>query len=242
MTLVRNDHLVAMPVGSFDEVTIDGTKGRAHGGTVDIHFDFSRFGSVFALTDESKGAIRRSLYFFDDCGAAALKALLWSKEGDDAFEALVERFREPAPGDVVTAPKSKEDWRSAKEFASGRSVEDKAQDRAIALIQAVIDHEINVDWRIPARATEERYSGPLRNLRKREDSEGWYDVNYPHFNTHLAVCNIARLASVNDPKSGAPAVALIDGADMLICRIALAADNSPKAKDAWAAAVLDAVR
>jgi len=236
LTLVRNDSFIAMPVGEFEEVSIKDSRGRAHGGPVDVSFDLTRWGTAYGLIDESKGAVRRSLYFFDDCGEAAMKVLVWSKDGEPAFNEVIERFRDDDPGDVVIRPRNDADWRSAEDFAGGRSTKSGAPKRALDLLQTVVDREINVDLRIPTRAAEERYVGPIRSLRARE-TEGWYDVTYPHFNTHLGTLDIARCALKSDGTSGTPLVGFIDARDRVICRLTVAPDANAQAKAAWAKAV-----
>jgi putative hemin transport protein len=160
MTIVRNDSFVALPVGTVSDVKLDGTFGQLTGGPIDVSFDVSRWGSAFALYEESGHSVRRIFYFFDDCGDSALRVLLWSRDGQAEFDALVEGYRDPRPGDVPTTPRDKADWRSAAEFPAAHRVEDEAPRHTAALLETLTATETMVDWIVPAGASRARYVGP----------------------------------------------------------------------------------
>lgn len=238
---LRNGHFVALPVGEFSELSFEGDIARARGGAIDVSFNLARWSSAFGVTEESRGALRRNLCFFDDCGDAAYKVILWSKEADDIFDKLVEKFKGNSDEKVVTSGSNHEDWSSTEKYQDLQSISDDAPKRTESLFRACIEQEINVEWYIPTRAAAQTYRGPLRTMEARKDLEGWFDILYPHFMTHMGVAEVARCVIAPSETSQSQSVVMIGGNDRVICVLGLGSDNRPAAKDAWAEAVTSGV-
>jgi hypothetical protein len=64
--------------------------------------------------------------------------------------------------------------------------------------------------------------------------EGWFDIIYPHFMTHVGISEVARCVLEADGSSQSSSVVLVDGADHVICKLSLGTDNKTSAQEAWA--------
>ena len=218
---LRNDCLVSLPVGEFSELNFDGDICRVRGGMIDAAFNLPRWSTAFGITEESRGATRRNLYFFDDCGDSAYKIILWSQDANDIFDELVEQFRGDSDADVVTAGSNREDWLSTEKYQEYQSISDGAAKHAETLFRGCVDQEINVEMFIPTRAASQTYRGPLRSMEARNDMEGWFDIIYPHFMTHVGISEVARCVLEADGSAQSSSVVLVDGADHVICKLSL---------------------
>lgn len=93
MALTRNEHVVHEKVGRFDKVSVFGNKGLVLNHDIDLRLFFDRWHFGFAIEDETKSGIRRSLQVFDFDGTAVHKIYLRSESDLDAYRALVESHR-----------------------------------------------------------------------------------------------------------------------------------------------------
>lgn len=235
MGLVRNDHFVAMPIGAFNELSFDGNRGHATGGNIDFTFDLSRWASAFAMKEMSHGTLRRMIQFFDDSGDAVFKVVLWSDDGNDAFDAFMEEFRVDASTPLNDAQKGAAGWQSFTARDDERIVTGNAPAKTQDFLQACIDNNIEITLQIPTNASMEIYRGPLRKLEPR-NNPGWIDLRYPHFTTHFGVGEVAKIA-IDQDGDDFGVVTMVDASDRIICRVANATPDDPDARDAWSTAI-----
>ncbi|MDD2224216.1 MAG: hemin-degrading factor [Pseudomonas sp.] len=94
MVLTRNEHCVHERHGYYRETTVmaNGKMGLVVSSDIDLRLFLSGWKSAFALCDETKGGIQRSLQFFDGQGVAVHKVYLTDNSDIAAWEALVARF------------------------------------------------------------------------------------------------------------------------------------------------------
>ncbi len=233
MGLVRNDDFVAMPIGEFSELSFDGTQGRAKGGNIDLTFDLEHWASAFAMKELSHDTLRRMIQFFDDSGEAVFKVVLWSSDGNDAYDAFMDEFKvDPSTplNDNQTNPSA---WQNFVQPDNAKLITDDAPAKTQDFLQACIDNKLEIELQIPTNASLETYRGPLRKLEPR-DQPGWIDLRYPHFTTHFGVGAVAKVSVAQDD-AGFGAVSLVDSSDRIICRVSCAGDAG--AKDGWSTAV-----
>lgn len=93
MALTRNDACVIERKGSYRDVSARGHMGLVVGPEIDLRVFLNRWHHAFAVQDEERGGLRRSLQVFDSDGTAVHKVYLLDESDLPAFEALVERFR-----------------------------------------------------------------------------------------------------------------------------------------------------
>lgn len=97
MVLTRNEHCVHERHGYYRETTImaNGKMGLVVSADIDLRLFLSGWKSAFALSEETKRGIQRSLQFFDGQGVAAHKVFLTDNSDISAWDALVARFSAP---------------------------------------------------------------------------------------------------------------------------------------------------
>jgi putative hemin transport protein len=104
MALTRNDQAVHEKRGCYRNISIEGNQGLVLDENIDLRLFLNRWHSGFAVTEEIRGRLRRSLHFFDAAGTAVHKVYLEENSDAGAYEALVERYcsKDQAPVQDVT--------------------------------------------------------------------------------------------------------------------------------------------
>jgi putative hemin transport protein len=107
MTLTRNDYAVHEKVGRFEDVSVSESGGLVLGADIDLRINFSRWRFGYAVTEESSGAVRNSLQFFDGAGTAVQKIYLRDDSDRDAHARLVAAHTAGSqiPGEPTIAPR-----------------------------------------------------------------------------------------------------------------------------------------
>lgn len=93
MTLTRNDSAVHEKTGVYENISATGAMGLVLGDDIDLRIFYSHWHSGFAVETEARGAIRRSLQFFDADGTAVQKVFLTDESHGDVYHALVSTYR-----------------------------------------------------------------------------------------------------------------------------------------------------
>jgi len=106
MALSRNESAVHERKGRYEKVAIEGAMGTVLGPDIDLRLFLARWRHGFAVEEEARGAVRKSLQFFDASGGAIHKVYALEDTDGVAWDALVAEFAadaaEPAP--AFTAP------------------------------------------------------------------------------------------------------------------------------------------
>jgi putative hemin transport protein len=92
MALTRNHWAVSEIKGHYRPVDIKGAVGLVLDERIDLRLFMSHWKHAFAVYAPSKHGVSRSIQFFDGSGKAVHKVYA-NKDGAEAFEAIVERFR-----------------------------------------------------------------------------------------------------------------------------------------------------
>lgn len=201
---------------------------------IDLSFDLSRWGSVFSIVQEAHGAVRRNISFFDDCGDAVLQIVVWSKDGNAAYDALVEQYRTEPSDTLDLNPSEDAGWRTVEDGKLSRRVDEDVPSRIEAFLRQVVEREILIDVQIPTRASTQHYAGPLRAVERRTDLPGyWVDLKYPHFNSHFELGGLASYAVSGNDGPQSKSLTLIDEGNSIVCTFALAKDAQPAARESW---------
>ncbi len=132
MALTRNNTAVSEKVGRYRNVEIFGHVGQVLDAGIDLRVFPGRWRHGFAVTEEARGGVRRSLQFFDASGVAVHKVFLTENSDAAAYEALVAAHlsRDQSPTQVVEPPPSLEAERRDAEIdvegfqAAWRALED----------------------------------------------------------------------------------------------------------------------
>jgi putative hemin transport protein len=95
MVLTRNERVVHEKVGRYANVTVQPSHALVLNRDVDLRIFLNHWHHGFAVTEEVRSGVRRSLQFFDIDGTAVHK--VYTREGSDesAYDKLVERHRAP---------------------------------------------------------------------------------------------------------------------------------------------------
>jgi putative hemin transport protein len=88
--LTRNEYAVIEKTGVYSNVEIDGHMGQVLDQGIDLRLFLSRWHVGFALKEETKRGLRRSLQFFDAVGMAIHKVFLKEESKVESFDALVD--------------------------------------------------------------------------------------------------------------------------------------------------------
>ncbi|RMF11443.1 MAG: hemin-degrading factor [Alphaproteobacteria bacterium] len=92
MALTRNESAVHEKVGRFGRISIFQNMGLVLNEDIDLRIFLNHWHSGFAVSDETRGGVRRSLQFFDVDGTAVHKVYLRAESDHEAFEALVDKY------------------------------------------------------------------------------------------------------------------------------------------------------
>ena len=97
MALTRNEEIVHERKGEYKNVEVSnghGKMGLALGEDIDLRIFFSNWHFGFAVTSENARGTLRSFQFFDIDGTAVHKVFLTDTSNLDAYEKLVEKYRD----------------------------------------------------------------------------------------------------------------------------------------------------
>lgn len=97
MSLTRNEAAVHEIVGTFGEITLSGHMGLVLNPPLDLRLLLKHWHHAFAVELPDEKGPRRSLQIFDAAGEAVIKIHLRPASDIAAFDALRERFADPAP-------------------------------------------------------------------------------------------------------------------------------------------------
>lgn len=100
MALTRNDNCVHERHGRYEEIRAGKTMGIVLGPDIDLRLFFGEWKTAVAVNDGG----RLSLQFFDKAGGAIHKVYCTNATDLDAYQTLVEKFKEPAPSWPAVVP------------------------------------------------------------------------------------------------------------------------------------------
>lgn len=89
MALTRNNDVVHERKGTYANPTLEGHVGLFVGADIDLRIFWSHWASAFAVEEEGRDGLRRSLQFFSPTGVAVHKIYLGEASDQAAYQALV---------------------------------------------------------------------------------------------------------------------------------------------------------
>ena len=92
MALTRNESAVHEKVGCFDKISIFQNMGLVLDEDINLRIFLNHWHSGFAVSEETRSGVRRSLQFYDVDGTAVHKVYLREESNDEAFDALVGKY------------------------------------------------------------------------------------------------------------------------------------------------------
>ncbi|MEK6480207.1 ChuX/HutX family heme-like substrate-binding protein [Catalinimonas sp. 4WD22] len=98
MSLTRNDACILEHKGSFQKVSTFGKDDHQMGlviGPIETRVFFKNWHVAFAVIQEKKNRILKSIQVFDKAGTAVCKIYLQNQSNEKAFYELIEAFRSP---------------------------------------------------------------------------------------------------------------------------------------------------
>lgn len=95
MALTRNEAAVHEKVGEIDDVVVERGMGLVANEDLDLRIFFDRWHLAFALVEETRRGVRRSLQFFDADGTAVHKIHVRAADRAGAFNDLVKKYTHP---------------------------------------------------------------------------------------------------------------------------------------------------
>jgi putative hemin transport protein len=93
MALTRNENCVHEKIGPYLEVTINPGNGLVLGELIDLRIFPAHWRHAFAVFEETKDGLRRSIQVFDASGTAVHKIFQKPQTNVTAFDDLIERWR-----------------------------------------------------------------------------------------------------------------------------------------------------
>jgi len=132
MALTRNEAVVHEKVGEYANMEFGAHGGIVLNHDIDLRLFLSRWHFGFAVSEDTRSGPRRSLQFFDQDGTAVHKVYMRADSRDDAYDALVDRFRHddqtslietrplpttkaPEPDDAIDRDGLLADWAALKD-------------------------------------------------------------------------------------------------------------------------------
>jgi putative hemin transport protein len=110
MALTRNENCVHERRGVYSAASFEGHVGLVLGADIDLRIFLAHWVFGFAVAEESKRGLLRSLQVFDASGSAVHKIYAGEETDLAAWAALVEALRDPAPIEIAVkaavAPKA----------------------------------------------------------------------------------------------------------------------------------------
>jgi putative hemin transport protein len=104
MALTRNENCVHERRGAYSPASFEGHVGLVLGADIDLRIFLSHWSFGFAVEEETKRGLMRSLQVFDAAGTAVHKIYAGEETDLAAWAALVEALRDPAPAAIAVAP------------------------------------------------------------------------------------------------------------------------------------------
>ncbi|WXL27018.1 ChuX/HutX family heme-like substrate-binding protein [Ectopseudomonas mendocina] len=103
MALTRNEHCVHERKGFYRDVTVtpNGQMGLVVSPDIDLRLFLGGWDSVFAVDEKTQKGAQRSIQIFDRQGTAVHKVFLTEQSHHQAWEALIERFKDEVQSDVL---------------------------------------------------------------------------------------------------------------------------------------------
>ena len=92
MALTRNESAVHEKVGCFDKISIFQNMGLVLNEDIDLRIFLNHWHSGFAVSEETRSRVLRSLQFYDVDGTAVHKVYLREESDDEAFDTLVDKY------------------------------------------------------------------------------------------------------------------------------------------------------
>lgn len=92
MALTRNESAVHEKVGQFDKISIFQNMGLVLNEDIDLRIFLNHWHAGFAVSDDTRGTVRRSLQFYDVDGTAVHKVYLREESDVAAYEALIAKY------------------------------------------------------------------------------------------------------------------------------------------------------
>ncbi len=104
MALTRNENCVHERRGVYSAASFEGHVGLVLGADIDLRIFLAHWTFGFAVEEETKRGLMRSLQVFDSSGTAVHKIYAGEETDLAAWDALVETLRDPAPAEIVVKP------------------------------------------------------------------------------------------------------------------------------------------
>lgn len=106
MALTRNEYAVHERKGYYRNVSVNGMVGLVLDEEIDLRVFLSHWRFGFAVQDETRDGLRRSLQFFDRDGTAVHKVYLQADGNVEGYDNIVKEFAAPeqTPGLTVEEP------------------------------------------------------------------------------------------------------------------------------------------
>jgi putative hemin transport protein len=101
MALTRNENCVHERRGVYSAASFEGHVGLVLGADIDLRIFLSQWVFGFAVAEESKRGLLRSLQVFDGSGTAVHKIYAGDETDLEVWSALVEALRDPAPAPIA---------------------------------------------------------------------------------------------------------------------------------------------
>ncbi len=92
MALTRNEHVVHEKIGPYVKISINPGTGLVLGEQIDLRIFPAHWRHAFAVLEETKEGLRRSIQVFDATGTAVHKIFQKPPTDTTAFDALIERW------------------------------------------------------------------------------------------------------------------------------------------------------
>lgn len=93
MALTRNEHCVHEKIGPYVKVSINPGTGLVLGEQIDLRIFPAHWRRAFAVLEETKEGLRRSIQVFDAAGTAVHKIFQKPATNVEAFDALIARWK-----------------------------------------------------------------------------------------------------------------------------------------------------
>lgn len=93
MALTRNEHAVHERYGEYRQAEAFHGMGQVVGPDIDLRLFYSHWHLGFAVAEDARGTVRRSLQFFDLDGTAVHKVYLTDDSDASAYQTLVDEYR-----------------------------------------------------------------------------------------------------------------------------------------------------
>jgi len=103
MALTRNDSAVHEKVGQFDHVSVNGSMGLVLNHHIDLRLFMNHWRFGFAVSEQTRSGLRRSLQVFDAAGEAVHKIYLREDSDAAAYDRLIAQYtdEDQSPGITV---------------------------------------------------------------------------------------------------------------------------------------------